>query len=84
MSERQALLKRIQVLAFCLHDAALFLDVNPTNAEALEYYRKHNDLYEVAMDEFTTKYGPLSPGNYDGGPRWKWIDGPWPWEMEGN
>lgn len=82
MNERQVLLNRVQVLGFCMHEAALFLNSDPENKDALAYFAKNRDLFEVASDEYVRRFGPLQPGDYDGGPRWKWVDGPWPWEYE--
>lgn len=80
MNEREMLLKRVQVCDFALNDAALFLDTNPENTEALAYYKKYLRLREEAVGAFTAKFGPLTKSDYDGGPRWKWVDGPWPWQ----
>lgn len=80
MNEREVLLKRIQVCDFALNDAALYLDVNPEDQMALAYYKKYMDMRAKAVEEYVPKYGPISHGDYDGGPRWKWVDGPWPWQ----
>ena len=82
MTEREVLLKRVQVLDFALNDAALFLDTHPDDADALAYYKEHLELRAVAAQDFELQFGPLAKGSYDGGPRWKWVDGPWPWQME--
>lgn len=82
MNERNMLLKRIQICDFALNDAALFLDVNPDDQAALAYYKKYQALREKAVTEYVAKYGPLARNDYDGGPRWKWTDNPWPWHLE--
>jgi len=82
MTEREVLLKRVQVCDFALNDAALFLDVNPDHAEALAFYKKYLDLRKATVEAFQEKFGPLTRDAYDGGPRWNWVDGPWPWQME--
>ena len=82
MTEREVLLKRVQVCDFALNDAALFLDTHPDDADALAYYKKYLELRRATVDHFQSKFGPLTKGAYDGGPRWKWVDGPWPWQME--
>lgn len=80
MSEREYLLKRVQVCDFALNDCALYLDNNPEDAMALEYYRKYSEMRRQAAADYISRFGPLSHGDYDGGPRWKWVDGPWPWQ----
>lgn len=82
MTEREKLLRNIQICDFAMNDAALFLDVNPEDAMALAFYKKHRDMRKGYADEFTKKYGPIARSDYDGGERWKWIDSPWPWQNE--
>ena len=82
MTEREVLLKRVQVCDFALNDAALYLDTHPEDADALAYYKKHLDRRAAIVSDYETRFGPLTMGAYDGGPRWKWVDGPWPWQME--
>ncbi|MCL2034903.1 MAG: spore coat protein CotJB [Oscillospiraceae bacterium] len=82
MNDRMILLKRVQVCDFALNDAALFLDTHPEDKDALDFYKKHLRLREEAAKEYTSKYGPITKADYDGGPRWTWIDGPWPWQNE--
>ncbi len=81
-SSKATLLRRIQICDLALFEAHLFLNTHPNDQEALAYYSKHLELREKAMKEYVKKYGPLTAGQYDGGPTWKWIQGPWPWERE--
>lgn len=80
MNDRERLLKRVQVCDFVLYDTALFLDTNPTNQQALAYYKKFQVLRKEAVKEYTSRFGPLTQRGYDGGPRWTWVDNPWPWQ----
>ena len=82
MTEREVLLKRVQICDFALNDASLFLDTHPEDAEALAYYKKYLDMRKATVDAFQDRFGPLTKDAYDGGPRWRWVDGPWPWQME--
>lgn len=82
MNEREILLKRVQVCDFALNDAALFLDTHPDDQEALRFYKKYLDMRKEASKAFTSKYGPLTKPDYDGGSRWVWVDEPWPWQNE--
>lgn len=82
MNEREVLLKRVQVCDFALNDAALFLDTHPEDPDALAFYKKYLDMRKKAAEDYTAKYGPLRKSDYDGGPRWTWVDGPWPWQNE--
>lgn len=83
MDDRKALMHRIQICDFALDEVKLFLDTHPRDTFALEYYAKYLELSKKATAEYVQKFGPLTPGDYDGGPCWRWVDNPWPWEMEG-
>jgi spore coat protein JB len=81
MSERSKALKEVQCLAFALHDAALFLDVNNDDEKALKYYRHYSKLEQEARMKYESKFGPLQAGStLKHSERWTWTDGPWPWE----
>ena len=82
MTEREVLLRRVQICDFALNDAALYLDTHPEDADALAFYKKYLDMRTGLVSDFESRFGPLTKGAYDGGPRWKWVDGPWPWQME--
>lgn len=80
MDEKETLMNRIRVCDFVLLETSLFLDTHPDNRMALEHYKKYQQLAKAAHEEYVKKYGPMTKGDYDGGDRWKWVDGPWPWE----
>ena len=82
-SERQKLLHRVQVCDFNLIETNLYLNTHPKDQMALKHYKKYLNLREAAAKEFVSKFGPLTATDYDGGPTWKWVDSPWPWELEG-
>lgn len=82
MDERGILLKRLQVCDFALNDVALFLDTHPDDKDALSFYQKHIELRQKALDDYTSKYGPVTKSDYNGSAHWTWVDGPWPWQNE--
>lgn len=82
MNEREALLKRVQVCDFALNDAAMFLDTHPEDQDALRFYQKYKEMREKAVEEFTSRFGPITRADSAGGPRWTWVDDPWPWHNE--
>lgn len=85
--DRSIMLRRLQVYEFALLEAHLFLDTHPTDKDALAYFNKYLALHDKTMKEYVKEYGPIRVDQYDGGPAWKWVEGPWPWEngkeMEG-
>lgn len=83
MSDMTNLLRNVQTAEFALVEANLFLDMHPADQNALDYFRKYQQIYEKAVEAYTTAYGPLTAMQYTGG-RWKWTDGPFPWEQAAN
>ena len=80
---KASLLRAIQQTDFALYDTALFLDSHPGNREALSYYKNLNQKCKMLTAQYESAYGPLTRKSAAGGDRWAWMDGPWPWEMEG-
>ena len=83
MDDRKVLLNRVRICRFVLQEIALFLDTNPDNQEALDCYKKYLEMEKAATEMYVKKYGPLRQTDFAGGNRWTWVDGPWPWELEG-
>lgn len=81
MTNREILLKRLQICDFVLIETGLFLNTHPDNQDALTYYQKHLKLRQETLEEYERRYGPVTqqsqPANSD---RWEWVNGPWPWE----
>ena len=83
MTEREKALKRVQIHSFAMADASLYLDSHPTDQEALAYFKKHRNAYNMAKEEYVNKFGPLSHGDLsENATKWEWVNDPWPWEME--
>ena len=63
-------------------DSNLFLDTHPSNDRALELMREYRKLRKKAVAKYEMEYGPLNrtAKSTEISDRWKWIDGPWPWE----
>ncbi|MDP4108657.1 MAG: spore coat protein CotJB [Bacillota bacterium] len=82
MADRANMLRRVQAADFAVEEAALFLDTHPKNDKALAYYKAHQALRKKTVDEYERLYGPLTVFGNESQTEWKWIDSPWPWEME--
>ena len=74
----------LQVLAFAIHELALYLDTHQDDQEALELYRAYQQMYHKGMMEYTKNYGPLNHAMPGDGPGYQWLDDPWPWEYAAN
>lgn len=82
--DRSRLLRKLQAEDFAVYEAVLYLDGHPDCRHALAYYKRHRDAALRLRAEFERKYGPLSNTSVCDGTHFHWIDGPWPWEKEGN
>ena len=76
----EALLKRIQELAFAKTETELYLDGHPGCVAALEYYRELVKELRGAMDEYQGTVGTIRAED-EMGARWSWTDKPWPWQI---
>lgn len=80
MNEQKLLFAKIKKYDFTLKELNLYLDTHPNCRNALAMFRKYKELYEKAVEEYTTKYGPINPTQVNSTERWTWTDDPWPWE----
>lgn len=79
------LLHTIQMYSFVLLETNLYLDSHPNDQTALEYFRKYSQLLKQAREEYESQCGPLSPNsNFIATDTWRWVDGPWPWQLGAN
>lgn len=79
-AEQDELLKLITTIGLTVFDTVLYLDTHPTDRAALDYYDKFHKLYQEAVNEYTTYFGPLKFADVHSKSQWTWIDMPWPWE----
>ena len=81
---RVKLLKKIQEYNFMMIEAALYLNNQPCCEAAQEAFAKYRKLYLETLAEYEECYGPLTYGGADVmRDGWKWVNTPWPWEVEG-
>ncbi len=81
---KAVLLHRLQVCDFILVELNLYLDTHPDDPEAIRSFEKHRAMREETAKAYTDRYGPITakdPAAVSGG-RWRWVDGPWPWELD--
>ena len=82
MTDREKLLKNVQMTDFELVEANLYLDVYPNCHKALEYFYATRQKANMYRKEYEEKYGPLTAAATNSA-GWNWIDSPWPWTCEG-
>ncbi len=77
------LYKKIMQLSFVKTELELFLDTHPDCRTSLDYYHRIVDEYNLLLEEYEGKFGPLTAAA-NVGEKWNWIKGPWPWHIEAN
>lgn len=76
-------LAELQALDFAIQELALYLDTHREDQDALELYRKYQQLYDRCRQVYEKKYGPLNHiSAREGG--YAWLDDPWPWDLGAN
>lgn len=84
MDPKQAqMLREIQALEFAAIELTLYLDTHPNEKEPLNDYRMVSERLNQLKAQYERMYGPLSaygfsPTEYP----WRWIESPWPWEVQ--
>lgn len=79
---RARAMRELSATRLAAHDARLFLNNQPNNRAALEYFHIQNNAANQMEQEYVARYGPLTAHQVASTDRWTWIDSPWPWEME--
>lgn len=81
-NERKQLLMQIMAESFTAVELNLFLDTHPDDRKALSDYNETvNRLHQITM-QYEQKYGPLTNfGHASSEHAWRWVEEPWPWEM---
>lgn len=74
----------LQVLCFAIQELALYLDTHREDSEALELYRRYQQLYHDISKEYMKKEGPLTHHDRTSAAHYEWLSDPWPWEYCGN
>lgn len=73
----------IDAVSFTALDTAMFLDSHPGNKEATHYFHKYNSARNQALKEYNNRFGPLMISQVNDDNFMRWVNNPWPWEMEG-
>ena len=73
LTHEEELMWDIQKYAFVLNDLALYLDLHPTDAKALNYYQETLGKLERVKEDFERRYYPLCKTSKEITKR------PWPW-----
>ena len=80
MSERTALLKKLNAYAFAAFDWNLYLDTHPKDKDAIAMFHRMADKANALRKEYESQFGPLTAAASRDMEYWNWLDDPWPWE----
>ncbi len=79
-----SLMENIRAVDFAIVETVLYLDAYPSCAKAQCYYHELVKRREMLVDEYESKFGPLTMfGNRDK-KTWDWTARPFPWEYDAN
>lgn len=82
-TNRQALLARVMMLEFNMHELNLYLDTHPNDQQALDQFHVFHKAAHEARDEYQKQFGPLAIFDvHNPDVPWAWSGGPWPWERQ--
>lgn len=83
MTQREKLLLRLSSAQFARWELHMYLDTHPNDMQAIAMEKKYADMASALVEEYESKYGPLSPRS---GVAAEWLQNPWPWDYtrEGN
>ncbi len=80
---KDELMQKIRELSFVKTELELFLDAAPDNKLALDQFHQTLDSLLSAIEEYEANYGPITTAGVSR-TRWNWVEGPWPWQREGD
>ncbi len=75
---KKEMLRKIQEYSFAIVELALYLDTHPEDQKAICLHKEYSKKLKDLSDKYQKVYGPLTikyPCN-----KWRWLEGPWPWE----
>jgi spore coat protein JB len=80
--EQVEMLNQIQALEFVAVDFNLYLDTHPDDGRALSDYTNTIEELQRLRMAYNRYGGSLTPMDQPKQGCWKWIEEPWPWQIE--
>lgn len=77
-------LVELQALEFVVLELGLYLNTHPDDAEAFAMYKQYAAMEKAAKAAYEAKFGPLTKSSAAASDRYRWLQGPWPWNFEQN
>ena len=82
MNDREMLLRRLSAAQFAAWELKMYLDTHPNDQKARVSAQKYQERTDALAAEYESKYGPVTNTDPFSGSRWKWVDDPWPWDID--
>ncbi len=76
------MLMDLQAWEFTGYDFHLYLDTHPNDPRALVEYSRAEREVQRLKNMYATNYGPLTAEDNANQSCWRWIEEPWPWEID--
>ena len=76
-------LTELMALDFAIQELGLYLTTHKDDSEALDLYWSYVRMGQQGREKYVAQYGPLTETDLTPG-SFKWLNDPWPWDMEGN
>lgn len=80
--EQLEMLKALQAVEFTAVEFNLYLDTHPSDQRALFDFANTATELQRMMSAYSQQYGPLFPTDNLNEPCWRWIEDPWPWQID--
>ena len=80
----KTLTHQLQALHFAISELGLYLDTHPTDQDAMELFEQYTEMYEDALQKSEENGRPTLQMHAVRDGRYRWIDGPWPWDFNAN
>ena len=78
--DRARMLNDIGIVDFTLVELMLYLDTHQDDKEAIDYFNYYAKIKAKMMQEYSMMYEPLTKEYAAINNKWKWNNGPLPWE----
>ena len=75
---RCKMLNNIRCLSFATNELAQYLNTHADDKKAIMLHNEYSNKLKDLKEKYQMLYGPLNiyfPCN-----KWRWLEGPWPWE----
>jgi spore coat protein JB len=76
------ILNSLQAYEFTAFDLNLYLDTHPNDLRALTDYSNAMRETKHLMNAYNRCYGPLMAEDNVDQTSWRWVEDPWPWDLD--